>query len=386
MVVATTTQQSVAYVLVAILFVGALIWLAANIRRAKPEIGAEIELAPNRKPYYNDDEMEGVRLDRFLFWGLISITIVAVGLPLYWLAEPGRQKGAVEFFKDEAANSSFHNGQPAGGGALFAPTAEGGFNCAGCHGPKGIGGSATYTFKDPATDKLKQVAWKAPTLNDVTLRMTDEQLTEVLTYGRPFSPMPAWGLAGGGPMNDQQIQRLIAYLHSIQIKPAEAKKNAEDKANAELERLASLQTQLDSAKATLAAATTSAEKASAQNTVDGLELELAEKQEQSMGSALFNTNCARCHTLGWSYGQPHAPGGGAFGPPLVNVLNQFPLEQDQIDFVSKGTKFGEKYGLQGKSSGRMPHFGEVLSKKQIKLIVEYERKLAEQYSKAEGAQ
>jgi mono/diheme cytochrome c family protein len=386
MMLATTTQQSVAYVIVAILIVGAAIWLLGNVRRAKPEVGAEIELAPNRKPYYDDDGMEGVRLDRFLFWGLISITIIAVGLPLYWLAEPGRQHGAIEFFKEEAENSSFHNGQPAGGGALFAPTAEGGFNCAGCHGPKGIGGSATYTFKDPVTGALKQVAWKAPALNDVTLRMTDEQLTEVLTYGRPFSPMPAWGLLGGGPMNDQQIQRLIAYLHAIQITPEEAQKNAEDRSTAELHRLATLLQQLDSAKATLAAATTSADKASAQNTIDGLELEIAEQQDQTMGAALFNTNCARCHTLGWSYGQPHAPGGGAFGPPLSNVVNQFPTLQDQIDFVTKGTKFGEKYGLQGKSSGRMPHFSDVLTKRQIQLIVEYERALAEQYSKAEAPQ
>ena len=29
--------------------------------------------------------------------------------------------------------------------------------------------------------------------------------------------MPAWGVAGGGPMNDQQIDTLLAYLKSIQI-------------------------------------------------------------------------------------------------------------------------------------------------------------------------
>src|SRR5207248_10897760 len=125
-----------------------------------------------------------------------------------------------------------------------------------------------YTFKDPATNQLKQVAWKAPTLNDVTLRLTDDQLTEVLTYGRPFSPMPAWGLAGGGPMNDQQIEHLIAYLHSIQITPAPAQKHAADRANAELTRMASLQAQLDTAKKTLASAQTFADKASAQNNVD----------------------------------------------------------------------------------------------------------------------
>ena len=36
----------------------------ANIRKAKPELGNEIETAPNRKPYYTDEELEGPRLDR----------------------------------------------------------------------------------------------------------------------------------------------------------------------------------------------------------------------------------------------------------------------------------------------------------------------------------
>jgi hypothetical protein len=29
--------------------------------------------------------------------------------------------------------------------------------------------------------------------------------------------MPAWGLEGGGPMNDGQLNDLIDYLHSFQI-------------------------------------------------------------------------------------------------------------------------------------------------------------------------
>jgi mono/diheme cytochrome c family protein len=376
MTVATSIQQAVAFVIAAIVAVGALLWLLANVRRAKPEVGAELELAPNRKAYYDDEGMEGVRLDRFLFWGLISMTIIAVGLPLYWLAEPGRQAGAIKFFREYRGGESEIHHQPVGGGALFAPTSEGGFNCAGCHGPKGIGGSAPYTFKDPATGNLRQVAWKAPTLNDVTLRMTDEQLTEVLTYGRPFSPMPAWGLAGGGPLNEQQIQNLIYYLHDIQITPEEAKKKAAEDADAELARMKGLQAALDDAKKALAAATTIADKQSAQNAVSGLEADIANAQEQSIGAALFNTNCARCHTLGWSYGEPHAPGGGAFGPPLSNVLNQFPLRDDHIKFVGEGTKVGEKYGRQGKSSGRMPHFNTTLTRKQICEIVNYERRLA----------
>ena len=40
----------------------------------------------------------------------------------------------------------------------------------------------------------------------------------ILTYGRPFSPMSPWGVAGGGPMNDQQITDLVAYLQCIQCR------------------------------------------------------------------------------------------------------------------------------------------------------------------------
>ncbi len=59
--------------------------------------------------------------------------------------------------------------------------------------------------------------WTAPALNTVLYRFTPDEVTYILTYGRPFSPMSAWGVAGGGPMNDQQISDLIAYLQSIQI-------------------------------------------------------------------------------------------------------------------------------------------------------------------------
>ena len=52
---------------------------------------SEIELAPNRRPYLNDDQMEGPRLDKALGWALGLMAVVAVGLPLYWLHEPSRQ-------------------------------------------------------------------------------------------------------------------------------------------------------------------------------------------------------------------------------------------------------------------------------------------------------
>jgi mono/diheme cytochrome c family protein len=348
-VLAVTAQQSFGIVVGLLVTVGWILYLVANVKKAKPEIGSELELAANRKPYLDDEGLEGPRLDRVLTWGLISLTLIGLGLPLYWLAEPGRQAGAVNDFDEVFASR---------GEGLFAATADGGFNCAGCHGGlAGIGGEVQYTLTDPETGRLRQVNWMAPSLNDVTLRMTDEQIYDVLVYGRPFSPMPAWGLEGGGPMNDQQLDNLIAYMKSIAITPEEAQAQAAERAEVELERLQE-------------GGTTGGTGTGA----GGVPSE-GQPQSASLGAALFNTNCARCHTLGYSYGEAQTPGGGAFGPSLYNSTNQFPSREDQIGFVSEGAENGERYGINGQSNGRMPYFSQVLTQEQIAAIVEYERLL-----------
>ena len=111
-------------------------------------------------------------------------------------------------------------------------------------------------------------------------------------------------------------------------------------------------------------------------------------QGWSQGQLLFNTQCARCHTKGWSTLEPSngfvpmpaETGSGAFGPSLRSgsVLDQFPGEPGrakQFDWVAIGLEANKGYGVRGISSGRMPHFGNFLSKKQIDAIVEFERSL-----------
>jgi mono/diheme cytochrome c family protein len=376
MLLAATTQHRIALFIFIAASVGWVLWILANIRRARPEAGAEIELAPNRKPYYSDEQLEGVRLERAQLFGLACLVVIGVGLPLYWLAEPGRQAGGIDKFDKTFASR---------GEALFAPTAQGGFNCAGCHG--GLdGGTAPYTVTDATGKPIRQVNWPAPALRYVALRMTSDQLKLVLTYGRPYSPMPAWGLLGGGPMNDQQIGNLIAYLQSVAgVAPyageaanvKKAQDTAATNAEAELVRLNTRPDQLKDAQAKLAAATTLSDKTNLQNQIHSLQEEISVNQEKTMGAALFNTNCARCHTFGWSDGDPHAPGTGAMGPSLYNVLNQFPTADAQIAWVTDGAKLGAKYGTFGISSTKMPEFGKVLTKDQIAAIVQYERDLAQ---------
>jgi len=323
LIVAVTTQQKIGFAIAAVALVAWLVYIFTTTRRTA-EPGSEIELAPNRRPYLDDDAMEGPRLDRFLMWSLLFLGVLAVGLPLYWLREPSRQAGAQRGF-DERAVARGHN--------LFTPApppSDPGsrvphFGCSNCHGVNGTGGSTSYSL--PGTNPPKQVTWQCPPLNTVTLRFRDAEITNIITYGRANTPMPAWGIAGGGPMNDQQISDLIAYLHSISI--------GQDKALAQ----------------------------SASSGTDG--------------KTLFDGYCARCHTQGFSYGEAGVDGGGAFGPNLTagDTLRQFPDGKDQIDWVTNTAELGKPYGTRGVSHGIMPHFGEMLSSDQIKAIVDYERTL-----------
>ena len=104
----------------------------------------------------------------------------------------------------------------------------------------------------------------------------------------------------------------------------------------------------------------------------------------SYGEALFNLDlaggaysCARCHTQGWSWGNPGVTGAGGFGPSLIGgaANRQFPDEADMIEFIRNGSQFGQQYGIQGQGSGRMPGFGAMLTDEQLRAVVEYVRSL-----------
>jgi mono/diheme cytochrome c family protein len=106
--------------------------------------------------------------------------------------------------------------------------------------------------------------------------------------------------------------------------------------------------------------------------------------QEALGEALFSSSyasgaysCARCHTSGWSYGEPGVTGQGAFGWNLTggSTVDHFPNETDMINFIKAGSEMGKRYGTQGQGSGRMPGFGNTLTDEQIKAVVEYVRSL-----------
>jgi len=348
------SQQKLGIAVAVLLVLGWALYLAIQLRHRSSDEppGSEIELAPNRKKYYDDEALEGPVLERTQLLAFFCLLAIAVGLPLYWAREPARAKAHKIGFENRSSGRGFLMFQPADSPL---PTHNvGHFGCATCHGAKGEGGATSFIITDLVGNPRK-VQWKAPALNTVLLRYTPDTVRTILIYGRANTPMPAWGVAGGGPMNEQQIADLVEYLKSIQISPEEAQKQGQ----AAAEQLAK-----------------------------------TEGKAVPDGEVLFNVNCARCHTKGWSYDEPQVPAAGAYGPNLTNgdALRQFTDRSDHVSFVTKGAEFGKLYGARGvgqeapavrsgtdpglaAAGGGMPHFGNVLTPDQIEAIVDYERSL-----------
>lgn len=391
-----STQRTVGWVLASIVLVGMGIYLLFNFRIGKREVGSEIELAPNRISHADDDLLETRLLDRNLAWSLVTLTVVSLVLPLYWLMEPARQDNAaygwVKRFEKRGANS-------------FEEA------CVSCHGPGGVGGVASFTIAGADGGFVAQVDWKAPALTTVLSRFSESEVEHILNYGRPGSPMPAWGLAGGGPMTSQQVHQLIVYLRSIQLSPEDAAAEVTSGLEAGARAIV---TERDSGL------TDSADIAVA---VDAWLAQAADPTSSdylAYGGLLFNNpaaqganSCARCHTPGFSYGASsntataqlisewpllaetgiltgYQPGAGHVGPSLAGVETHFSTPASQEDFIRSGSEVGVGYGNARAGTGGMPGFGgrvddldvigtvvrsRILTPEQIAAIVAYERSL-----------
>jgi mono/diheme cytochrome c family protein len=70
-------------------------------------------------------------------------------------------------------------------------------NCSACHGTNGQGGTA------PALNSQEFLS-----------SVTDQQMAGVIAGGIPGSAMPAWLNDYGGPLTQQQILAVVAYIRS----------------------------------------------------------------------------------------------------------------------------------------------------------------------------
>jgi mono/diheme cytochrome c family protein len=466
-------------------FGGLILYVVRSVLAPK-RARLEDKTPANLTPFLEDEDLESRRLERVQAWSLIFAAVFAISLPLYWLREPTRQHQSTHYFDKNSV---------ARGATLFANSASPQYNaavslqCANCHGQKGVGGVA------PTTVNGVKVNWKVPPLNTEALRFEEDtdclsqsrrqpnticDLSDIITYGRPGTPMQPWGVVGGGPKNDQSIADLVAYIESIQITKEQSQQaetaaltaaRSDDPKASCPEYMTCPGIELASAKITLAAAKNdlatkraAVQKALSASTATDADLtpqcNAIQKQADaaatpltgsaldqavacgnflgavttvttdqaavawstewkkrranvSDGQLLFELNCARCHTAGWSVFDPTvAPdtttakangidilglsgGGGGNGGGIgfnlrnADVMRRFGTDESggftaQVDFVSNGSAPFKPYGNLGLGSGKMPGFGQVattaapylgamLTPDQVKEIVHYER-------------
>ncbi len=394
---ANSTQRNLGMAIAVVAIVGFAVYLIYNVLWAgRAEKGSELDLAPNRKPYLSDEQLETSKLDLALVSGLVTLVIIGVALPLYWLGEPGRQQGYLEYSREQFTSR---------GAGLYEES------CSSCHGGGGLGGTTDHTIADDNGNFVAAIKWEAPALTTTLYRFSEEEVRHILDYGRPPTPMQAWGLPGGGPLTSQQVDELIQYIQSIQLSPEQVQGEVMDGLVAQVRsdvRAANpeLAARLDAAAA--AVATAGPDEAAAEaaaREVAALEQELREASEQYIrslapadrGELLFDNGvygCARCHTPrdSWQFTGPEVTpgagpvvlergsgaeaetiaqlgglipadisGGGGFGPNLTNgaTLRQFDSAEGHASFIAIGSQEGVGYGNfgQGDGGGQMPAFG-----------------------------
>jgi mono/diheme cytochrome c family protein len=363
-----TTQRAGGYIVLALMVLGGAGWVIFTVVTGRRGVGSEIELAANRKPYLDDEELETTKLDRSLLAAVGLFFLISLALPFYWLAEGGRQAGAVKAQHEKFVKA---------GETLYTTGAQ----CVSCHGPNGVGGVAPLVLNDEQGRFIDRVTWNAPALNTVLWRFSEEEVRYILNYGRPGSPMQPWGVAGGGPYNSQQIDQIIDYLWSIQLPEEDMRAEVDDAVQAVdkglYDRMMDVRKQNEEMAKKL-----SEETGQEKNVIDipGEDLvRLESKDELWLGEILFGLtspgsgayNCARCHIPGAAYGkgdlpfdEPNPPATGrqsnggitAMAPNLAGIEDvSTPLQH--YNLVMQGSQDGKQYFSRRIGSGKMPGFG-----------------------------
>jgi mono/diheme cytochrome c family protein len=118
----------------------------------------------------------------FLIAGLILTLLMMLGFSIYWIGESARLADAKELSVVERVNR---------GRAIYQE------QCAACHGAQGEGGVG-------------------PALNNrLLLKSTlDEVFFSVVRSGVPNTQMPAWSVDYGGPLTDEDVRDVVAFMRA----------------------------------------------------------------------------------------------------------------------------------------------------------------------------
>jgi mono/diheme cytochrome c family protein len=136
--------------------------------------------------------------------GVVLTTALAAFTMLYWVTDDSRRDSIGVAHDEELA----HFGE-----IVFSddPTQPAAAGCAQCHGADGTGGDPDAQVIGPnlhsrsLADKLR--------VNPHYVRLA-VSYGGVVVSGNVNSPMPAWSTEVGGPLNEQQIEAVVALVES----------------------------------------------------------------------------------------------------------------------------------------------------------------------------
>lgn len=217
-----------AALVVTIVALGAVGWFAYLVGSGSRR-GRGDPVPANLSASQTDDEMETRRLDRTLAGAVVTAGFLTLAMPIYYLGELNRQEGFVEEF----GGASLERGHE-----VWEE-----FGCGGCHGAAGGGGVAAF-LEDRS--QVTVSGWASPALDDIFYRYGRDEIEFWIVYGRANTPMPPWGLEGGGPLNSQQVQDLLNYIESFQVDQTQALLKVEGLITGAASRLAGAADAVDS--------------------------------------------------------------------------------------------------------------------------------------------
>lgn len=120
--------------------------------------------------------------DRYLIAGLVLTLLILAGFTYYLFSENNRMEVAAASFESERVHL---------GREIFTE------QCATCHGAQGEGGVGTALN------------------NKALLKNTfDEVFFSVIRSGVPSTQMPAWSVDFGGPLTDEEIRAVVAFIRA----------------------------------------------------------------------------------------------------------------------------------------------------------------------------
>jgi mono/diheme cytochrome c family protein len=164
------------------------------------------DVPPGMRPGYSDEELERSVLERYMAWGVVLTLFFAIFFPVYWWYESRRLPAEEQTFFVQSVVHGEEEYQQL---------------CALCHGADAQGGATA------APDGEGQ--WPVPALNNIVARYEDNPnivdiedfIISTIERGRPGTPMPTFGQAFGGPLTDQQVEDLTAWILANQVEADE---------------------------------------------------------------------------------------------------------------------------------------------------------------------